>query len=67
MTGCFNGIFQMIMTGGTILGQLISGALGESFGYREIILGGMAVNLVAVFAVMYARRSHVKKIYNCEV
>ena len=40
---------------------------GESFGYREIILGGMAVNLVAVFAVMYARRSHVKKIYNCEV
>lgn len=65
--GRFNGIFQMIMTGGTILGQLISGALGESFGYREIILGGMAVNLVAVFAVMYARRSHVKKIYNCEV
>jgi MFS family permease len=65
--GRFNGAFQMLCTVGTIIGQLLSGALAEVFDERLIIIGFMTVNMFAVVFVMYKGREHVKKIYNVQV
>lgn len=63
----FNGAFQMICTAGTLLGELLAGALGEYLPADLLIAGFMAVNLVCVFAVMYRGREQVKLVYNREV
>ncbi|OQB24482.1 MAG: enterobactin exporter EntS [Firmicutes bacterium ADurb.Bin182] len=65
--GRFNGIFQMVTMGGNIAGQLMAGALGEVFPIPAIVAGFMAFNLIAVFAVMFRNREHVKPIYNREI
>jgi DHA3 family macrolide efflux protein-like MFS transporter len=65
--GRFNGTFQMLCTVGTIIGQLVSGALAEFYDVRLIVIGFMAVNMLAVIFVMYRGREHVKKIYNVQV
>lgn len=65
--GRFNGISQMIMTAGTIIGQLMAGAFGEITSPRLIIVISLAINLVAVFGIMVANGRHVKRIYNNEV
>lgn len=65
--GRFNGTFQMIVSAGNILGQLLAGFLGEIYHERHIIMMFMAVNLLAVIFIMYNKREHVKKIYNRRV
>ena len=65
--GRFNGVFQMLCTTGSIIGQLIGGGLGEFIPERLIIIMFMSLNLLGVFLVMYRGREHVKKIYNREV
>jgi len=65
--GRFNGVFQMACNTGIIFGQLIAGGLAEYFSSRAIIVGLMAVNLLATFAVMYRGRRHVAPIYNRDV
>ena len=57
----------MIMTAGTIIGQLMAGAFGEITSPRLIIVISLAINLVAVFGIMVANGRHVKRIYNNEV
>ncbi len=65
--GRFNGVFQMACNTGIIVGQLIAGALAERFDCRLIIIGLMAVNLIATYAIMYRRRRDVAPIYNRDV
>ncbi|MEA4895830.1 MAG: MFS transporter [Oscillospiraceae bacterium] len=65
--GRFNGVFQMACNAGMIIGQLIAGALAESLPCRAIIIGLMAVNLIATYTVMYRGRRHVATIYNRDV
>jgi MFS family permease len=67
MRGRFNGIFQMLVILGTIIGQLIAGALGEILPIRGIIVGAMTFNLLGVLFIMAPNREHVKKIYNVNV
>lgn len=62
--GRFNGVFSMFCTGGNIIGQLISGGLGEVVEVRTIIIAFNAINLVAIIFIMFKGREHVKKIYN---
>ena len=62
--GRFNGVFQMLCTAGSIVGQLIAGGLGEFMPERIIIIMFMSLNLLGVVFVMYRGREHVKKIYN---
>lgn len=62
--GRFNGVFQMLCTTGSIIGQLIAGGLGEFIPERIIIIMFMFLNLLGVIFVMYRGREHVKKIYN---
>lgn len=63
----FNGTFMMITSLGSIVGQLLAGALGEIYPAQYIIAGTQIVNLLCVFAVMYRGREDVKLIYNREV
>ena len=67
MRGRFNGTFQMICTLGTIIGQLLSGAMAEFFGARNVLAAFMAVNFVAALAILIPGRKHVRAIYNREV
>lgn len=64
MRGRFNGTFQMICTLGTIIGQLLSGALADMISGRAVLAIFMGINLVAVFAIMLPGRRHVAAIYN---
>lgn len=65
--GRFNGIFMLITLGGSIIGQLAGGALGEIWDIRLIVLGAMVINFLGIIFIMYRGRSHVKKIYNCDI
>ena len=62
--GRFNGIFQTITTLGMVLGQLISGALGEVFDIRYIILFSNLITLAFTYLIVYRNRHHVSPIYN---
>lgn len=65
--GRFNGTFQMIVSAGSILGQLLAGFMGEVFPERNAITLFMSINLLAIIFIMYNKREHVKKIYNRRV
>lgn len=65
--GRFNGLFQMLSILGTILGQLIAGAIGDALPIRWVVAGSMAVLLLSVFVIVVPNGEHVKKIYNVNV
>jgi len=65
--GRFNGTFQMMVSAGNIIGQLAAGVFGELYHERHVIMGFMAINLLAIYFIMYRKRHHVKKIYNRRV
>ena len=65
--GRFNGTFQMITTLGTLIGQIVAGSLGEILPERTIIIGMMAINIVAILATMFRNREDVKPLYNRDV
>lgn len=67
MRGRFNGTFQMICTLGTIIGQLLSGALADMVGERLVLAAFMAVNVLAVFFILLPGSKHVSAIYNRKV
>ncbi len=62
--GRFNGLFQMLTILGTIVGQLIAGAIGDIFPIRWIVAASMAVLLLSVFVIVMPNGESVKKIYN---
>lgn len=64
LRGRFNGIFQTVTTLGMVLGQLISGALGEVFDIRYILLFSNIITLLFTYLIVYKNRHHVSPIYN---
>lgn len=67
MRARFNGLFQMLNILGTILGQLIAGAVGDALPTRAVIVAAMAVNLLSIFVIVVPNGAHVKRIYNVNV
>ena len=65
--GRFNGLFQMLSILGTIIGQLIAGAIGDLLPIRWVVAGSMAVTVVAVLLIIVPNGEHVKKLYNVNV
>lgn len=63
----FNGVFQMILSFGGILGQLIAGGLGDYIPSRPLIAGFMGLNIFAVIFIMAMNAKHVSKIYNVDI
>ena len=62
--GRFNGIFQMAITGGMLLGQFLSGVFTLFLPERAVISAFMALNFIGAVVIMGGNRAHVKKIYN---
>ena len=62
--GRFNGIFQMCVTIGSMLGELVAGGMAEFMGKREVNIVFMLMNAIAVWAVIYRGKRYVKPIYN---
>ncbi len=65
--GRFNGCFQMITQGGTVIGQLLGGALGEALPFRPLVSAFCVLNMIACLCIMLPGREHVKGIYNRDV
>lgn len=63
----FNGTFSLITMGGSILGQLVAGLLGEYFDARYIVLIAMVINFIAIWAIMFTGKNKVKPIYNNQI
>ena len=63
----FVSFFEMMFAAGNILGQVLSGVLGEFVHGRYIISAFNIINLIALFAVIVANSKAVKKIYNIEI
>lgn len=64
MRGRFNGLFQMLSILGTIIGQLIAGAIGDALPIRWVVAVSMGVSLLSVFVFVMPNGESVKKIYN---
>ncbi|MCE5189742.1 MAG: MFS transporter [Eubacteriales bacterium] len=67
MRGRFNGLFQMLIILGTIGGQLVAGAVGDTLPIRWVVAAAMAVTLISVFVIVIPNGESVKKIYNVNV
>ena len=65
--GRFNGMFMMITMLGSVIGQFISGILGDLFPIPNVIGGFMVVNAIGSLAIMLRNKNHVKKIYNQDI
>lgn len=63
----FVSFFEMMFAGGNILGQILSGILGEFVHGRFIISAFNVINILVLFAVIVANSKSVKKIYNIEI
>ncbi len=62
--GRFNGIFNMMVTVGMLLGQFGSGVLTTFLPQRLVLSIFLAVNMVGAIIIMGGNRRHVKPIYN---
>lgn len=63
----FNGTFTLLVMLGSIVGQLLGGALGEIIDGKWLVLGAMTINMAAIFLIMFRNRKYVKPIYNCDI
>ena len=62
--GRFNGAFNMIDTGGRLLGQVTAGALTVALSARGVLAGYMLFTAFAAVVIIGGGRRHVAKIYN---
>jgi len=65
--GRFNGLFAMITTSGTLIGQFVGGALGEFIPIPLIAVGAMVFNLCCIYSIVIRKRSVIQKIYNVRI
>ena len=64
--GRFNGIFLLLTTVGSLLGQIISGALGEIMDARLAHLAISVIALAMALVLIGGNRKEVEKIYNTD-
>lgn len=62
--GRFNGMFMMLTMLGSVIGQFISGILGDIFPIPYVISGFMIANVIGALGIMLRNKIHVEKIYN---
>ena len=64
LRGRFNSLFTVLTTCGTLVGQLMAGALGERFSIPLILLIFQGLYLISALLIMLPMKKHVKKVYN---
>ncbi len=64
--GRFNGAFIMLVTAGSLMGELIAGALTAFMPMRTILVVFMGIALVAAVVIIGGGKKHVKPLYNRE-
>jgi MFS family permease len=62
--GRFNGVFNMVASGGMLLGQLLAGGLTLAFSERMVLLIVAMVNVVMAVVIIGGNKRHVAPIYN---
>jgi MFS family permease len=62
--GRFNGVFNMVASGGMLLGQLLAGGLTLAFSERSVLLIVAMVNAVMALVIIGGNKRHVAPIYN---
>ena len=62
--GRFNGMFMMLTMLGAVIGQFLSGLLGDIFPIPNVIAGFMVFNAIGALTIMLKNKTHVEKIYN---
>ena len=62
--GRFNGVFNMVASGGMLLGQLLAGSLTLAFSERMVLLIVAMVNVVMAVVIIGGNKRHVAPIYN---
>lgn len=62
--GRFNGIFQMATVFGMLMGQLLSGAMGELLPIPYVVSGFMFINLLGIYFIVIRNKNEISKIYN---
>ncbi|MBQ4374009.1 MAG: MFS transporter, partial [Lachnospiraceae bacterium] len=62
--GRFNGVFNMVASGGMLLGQLLAGSLTLAFSERMVLLIVAMVNAVMAVVIIGGNKRHVAPIYN---
>ncbi|MCR5605419.1 MAG: MFS transporter [Treponema sp.] len=66
--GRFNGTFSMLTMAGALVGQALSGFLGDNVSDKRLVVSiFFMINLIAVFCFIYLNKESVKKIYNRNV
>lgn len=63
----FVSLFEMMFAAGNITGQLMGGVLGEFLPERGVIALFNVINIVAIYAVLVANASYVKRIFNMKI
>lgn len=64
MKGRFNGAFAVLSTLGSFTGELLAGALTQSFSMRAVLAGFMLLNALTAVIFIGGGRRYVKEIYN---
>ena len=62
--GRFNGIFNMLTTTGSFVGELLAGLLALTFSPRHVLTAFMLMNVVMVIIFIVGKKSKVSGIYN---
>ena len=66
MKGRFNGAFVMLMTSGSLLGELLAGVCTTFMPMRAVLALFLGVTLVAALVIIGGGKKHVKPLYNRE-
>ena len=66
MRARINGLFQVLISIGMVLVQLLVGALGEIFPYRYVSLGFATVAFSCILIFIVRNKEDVRKIYEYE-
>lgn len=62
--GRFNGAFNMLMMGGSLLGELGGGLASQVMPERQVIMAAMLISAVMALIIIGGNREHVANIYN---
>jgi len=64
MRGRFNSLFTVLTTCGTLVGQLMAGALGERFSTPLLLLVFQGIYMLSALVIILPMKKYVKPVYN---